>query len=248
MQKNPAPALLLWIISAHLFLGIVAYEWLPASYRGSWIFLTLLVITGAFLNVGAALILGLICFFGLAIYFILDLANQTYIERQLLLLFVTPIAPLFLSAIRYNIQMALQRFRAIQNYDHNYQHDILPITAFGHFQKELIKLLKLKGQDSYEVIHIEISNTVLIREMLGEDVWKSTQNQIMAILHHEHQSVIYHFINEELSEIKSIVIHKVESDDVDLYPAFVQALEQLTVLKLKIEQQTVYTTLPVGVY
>ncbi|SUU23279.1 Uncharacterised protein [Acinetobacter haemolyticus] len=54
MQKNPAPALVLWIISAHIFMGVVAYEWLPATYRGSWIFLLLLVIAGAYLNIGMA--------------------------------------------------------------------------------------------------------------------------------------------------------------------------------------------------
>ena len=88
MQKNPAPALVLWIISSQVFMGIIAYEWLPATYRGSWIFLLLLLIAGAFLNVGLALILGLVAFVSMAVYFALDLANQTYIERQLLLLFV----------------------------------------------------------------------------------------------------------------------------------------------------------------
>lgn len=88
MQKNPAPALVLWIIAAQVFMGIVAYEWLPASYRGSWIFLLMLLISGAFLNIGSALQVGLIAFISMTVYFSLDLANQTYIERQLLLLFV----------------------------------------------------------------------------------------------------------------------------------------------------------------
>ena len=34
-------------------MGIVAYEWLPASYKGNWIFLILLLVAGAFLNIGA---------------------------------------------------------------------------------------------------------------------------------------------------------------------------------------------------
>ncbi len=109
MQNNPAPALILWIVSSQLFMGVVAYEWLPATYRGSWVFLVILLIVGAFLNVGLALVLGLIAFISMAIYFSLDLANQTYIERQLLLLFVIPIAPIFMSAIRHNIQNALRR-------------------------------------------------------------------------------------------------------------------------------------------
>ncbi|MCH7336909.1 hypothetical protein [Acinetobacter sp. NIPH 2699] len=240
MQKNPAPALLLWIISAQVFMGIVAYEWLPASYRGSWILLLMLVIAGAYLNVGKALILGLVTFIAIAVYFFLDLANQTYIERQLLLLFVAPIAPIFLSAIRHNIKNALASYRAIQSYDRNYQHDILPLTALKHFQDELKKLLKLTQKNQYQVISTQIANTLLIREMLGEDIWKETQNKIMAILSTEQDSVIYHFINEELSEIKSIVIHENKTDQQYDHPLFIQQLQELTVLKLKIEQHTEY--------
>lgn len=240
MQKNPASALVLWIISAHVFMGIVAYEWLPASYRGSWVFLLILLIAGSFLNVGMAIILGLLTFIGVAVYFLLDLANQTYVERQLLLLFVLPITPIFLSAIRHNIQNALKTFRAIQSYDRNYQHDILPLTALNHFQEELKKLLQLTHKDHYKIISTHISNTVLIREMLGEDIWKETQNKIMAILSTERDSVIYHFINEELSQIKSIVIHEPELEENQTYPLFIQQLQELSVLKLQIEQHTEY--------
>ncbi|ENU26308.1 hypothetical protein [Acinetobacter modestus] len=236
MQKNPAPALILWIIAAQIFMGIVAYEWLPASYRGSWIFLILLLVAGAFLNIGAALLMGLVAFLSMAVYFSLDLANQTYIERQLLLLFVIPMAPIFLSAVRHNIQNALKSYRAIQSYDRNYQHDILPLTALAHFQAELRKLLQLTQKDHYKVLTTQITNTILIREMLGEDVWKETQNKIMEILSTERDSVIYHFINEELSEIKSIVIHEPEKNENQLYPFFIQQLQELSVLKLKIEQ------------
>ncbi|APR70871.1 hypothetical protein [Acinetobacter haemolyticus] len=240
MQKNPAPALVLWIISAHIFMGVVAYEWLPATYRGSWIFLLLLVIAGAYLNIGMALILGLVAFVGIAFYFFLDLANQTYIERQLLLLFVAPLAPVFLSAIRHNIKNALASYRAIQSYDRNYQHDILPLTALKHFQDQLKKLLQLTHKNHYEVISIQITNTVLIREMLGEDIWKETQNKIMTILSTEGDSNIYHFINEELSEIKSIVIHENQMDEQHPTPHFLQQLQELSVLKLKVEQHTEY--------
>ncbi|ENW03176.1 hypothetical protein [Acinetobacter beijerinckii] len=246
MQKNPAPALILWIVSSQLFMGVVAYEWLPATYRGSWIFLVILLIVGAFLNVGLALILGLIAFISMAIYFSLDLANQTYIERQLLLLFVIPIAPIFMSAIRHNIQNALRSFRAIQSYDRNYQHDILPITALKHFQVELKKLLKLTQKDHYKIYNISIINTTLIREMLGEDIWKETQNKIMSILSNDHNNVIYHFINEELSQIKSIVIHQDQLTEGFSEPEFIEKLKSLTVLKLQIVDRTEYLTPQIG--
>ena len=235
MQQKLASTLVLWIILAQIFMGIVAYEWLPETYRGSWILLLLLVMSGVFLNIGMALILGLVAFLSIAVYFSFDLTNQTYIERQLLLLFVIPIAPIFLSAIRHNIQNALRTYRAIQSYDRNYQHDILPLTALNHFQVELRKLLKLTHKDHYTVYTTHINNALLIREMLGEDVWKKTQNQIMTILSTDHDNVIYHFINEQLSEIKSIVIHENKPADDQTPPQFIQELQALSVLKLKIE-------------
>ena len=235
MQQKLAPTLILWIILAQIFMGIVAYEWLPETYRGGWILLLLLVMSGVLLNIGMALILGLVAFLSIAVNFSFDLTNQSYIERQLLLLFVIPIAPIFLSAIRHNIQNALRTYRAIQSYDRNYQHDILPLTALNHFQVELRKLLKLTHKDHYTVYTTHINNALLIREMLGEDVWKKTQNQIMTILCTDHDNVIYHFINEQLSEIKSIVIHENKPADEQTPPQFIQELQALSVLKLKIE-------------
>ena len=247
MQQKLAPTLILWIILAQIFMGIVAYEWLPVTYRGSWILLLLLVMSGVFLNIGMALILGLVAFLSMAVYFSFDLTNQSYIERQLLLLFVIPIEPIFLSAIRHNIQNALRTYRAIQSYDRNYQHDILPLTALNHFQVELRKLLKLTHKDHYTVYTTHINNALLIREMLGEDVWKKTQNQIMTILCSDHDNVIYHFINEQLSEIKSIVIHENKPADDQTPPQFIQELQALSVLKLKIEHhmETLHPTVGV---
>ena len=247
MQQKLAPTLILWIILAQIFMGIVAYEWLPETYRGGWILLLLLVMSGVFLNIGKALILGLVAFLSMTVYFSFDLTNQSYIERQLLLLFVIPIAPIFLSAIRHNIQNALRTYRAIQSYDRNYQHDILPLTALNHFQVELRKLLKLTHKDHYTVYTTHINNALLIREMLGEDVWKKTQNQIMTILCTDHDNVIYHFINEQLSEIKSIVIHENKPADDQTPPQFIQELQALSVLKLKIEHhmETLHPTVGV---
>ena len=247
MQQKLAPTLVLWIILAQIFMGIVAYEWLPVTYRGGWILLLLLMMSGVFLNIGMALILGLVTFLSMTVYFSFDLTNQSYIERQLLLLFVIPIAPIFLSAIRHNIQNALRTYRAIQSYDRNYQHDILPLTALNHFQVELRKLLKLTHKDHYTVYTTHINNALLIREMLGEDVWKKTQNQIMTILCSDHDNVIYHFINEQLSEIKSIVIHENKPADDQTSPQFIQELQALSVLKLKIEHhmETLHPTVGV---
>jgi len=45
-----------------------------------------------------------------------------------------------------------------------------------------------------------------------------------------------------LSEIKSIVIHEPSIDEHQIYPHFIQDLQELTVLKLHIEQHTEYLT------
>lgn len=71
-----------------------------------------------------SLIVGLLAFIGVAVYFLLDLGAQTHIERQLLLLFIIPLIPLFLSAVRHNIEINVQKYRDIQSYDRNYRRDI----------------------------------------------------------------------------------------------------------------------------
>lgn len=181
-QKNPGRTLVLWIIAAHLFMGMVAYEWLPVSFRGSWIFILILLISGAFLQVGASLIVGLLAFIGVAVYFLLDLGAQTHIERQLLLLFIIPLIPLFLSAVRHNIEINVQKYRDIQSYDRNYRRDIFPLSALKYFQRSFFKLLDHHHIQDYEVFEIRILNRSLIKEMLGDDVWKTTQNEMIKIL------------------------------------------------------------------
>lgn len=66
---------------------------------------------------------------------LLDLGAQTHIERQLLLLFIIPLIPLFLSAVRHNIEINVQKYRDIQSYDRNYRRDIFPLSALKYFQR-----------------------------------------------------------------------------------------------------------------
>ncbi len=82
--------------------------------------------------------------------------------------------------------------------------------------------------------------------MLGEDIWKETQNKIMSILSNDHNNVIYHFINEELSQIKSIVIHQDQLTEGFAEPEFIEKLKSLTVLKLQIVDRTEYLTPQIG--
>ncbi len=88
-----------------------------------------------------SLIVGLVAFIGVAVYFLLDLGAQTHIERQLLLLFIIPLIPLFLSAVRHNIEINVQKYRDIQSYDRNYRRDIFPLSALKYFQRSFLNYL-----------------------------------------------------------------------------------------------------------
>jgi len=236
-QKNPGRTLVLWIIVAHLFMGMVAYEWLPVSFRGSWIFILILLISGAFLKVGASLIVGLIAFVGVAVYFLLDLGAQTHIERQLLLLFIIPLIPLFLSAVRHNIEINVQKYRDIQSYDRNYRRDIFPLSALKYFQRSFFKLLDHHHIQDYEVFEIRILNRSLIKEMLGDDVWKTTQNEMIKILSQHHpQEIVFQFADDDLETIYSIVIRKQKTDE---DPDFIKKLKQIMTLRLEVEYKVI---------
>ncbi|CAG68059.1 hypothetical protein QE380_001006 [Acinetobacter baylyi] len=237
-------SILLWVIIAHIFMAIIAYEWLPASFRGSWILLLILLIAGSFLSVGWSLILGLFAFICISIYFLLDLANQTYIERQLLLLFLIPLTPIFLSAIRYNLLSHSDHLQELESYQRNTHNDIFPLSSLSTFERELWKIQdNIDTQNSYEIFHIKIQNKTLIQEMLGKDIWKNTQNKILEALAFENNESTFHFADQELESIQSIVIRNDQTNS----PEFIQKLKDITTLRLEITHSTQFfkeTTLP----
>lgn len=239
MKTRTVQTTMSWILTAHIFIAIIAYEWLPASFRGSWIFIFLLLIAGSFLTVGWALILGLVTFVAVAVYFLLDLANQTYIERQLLLLFIIPITPVLLSAIRHNLQSSLDNFQSVEVYQQKIQYDVLPLSALDNVKTELNKMLEKALIPQYEIFQILITNHSLIEDMLGADVWKNTQNQIIEKLNCPSNEISFHFINQELSEIYSIIIRDSKQQE---YPSFIQNLKDIATLRLNIKQEIIHSS------
>lgn len=233
MNDHHIRTLLYWVIFTLLFIGIIAYEWLPASYRGSWIFILSLVIAGAFFRFGVALIVGFITFFITALYFLFDLNNFAHIERQLLVLFAIPFAPLFLSAIRYNLISKHEVEQASATYDFKRSNDILPISAWENMHVELIKMFPFVALDHYELIRIKVVNRKLIEDMLGAAVWKNTQNKILEVLQQKTDGVIYHFSDDHLSEITSVIFRT--HPDAKNLPKFAHQLEQIESLKIEIE-------------
>lgn len=230
---------MLWILMAHIFVAIIAYEWLPASFRGSWIFVILLLIAGSFLSVGWALVLGLGAFISVAVYFLLDLANQTYIERQLLLLFIIPIIPVLLSAIHHNLHSSTETLQSVQSYQQKIKDDVLPLSALKSVKAELNKLLKQNMIQHYETVKVLVTNYDLIGDMLGAEVWKHTQNQMIEKLNQASDDIAFHFVNTELSEIYSIFIRKTVTDQL---PQPILDLKEISTLRLKIQHQVVNTS------
>ena len=130
MPFKHVKTVLYWINLAVFFLGMVAYEWLPTGYRGSWLFVLALVFIGGFVRFTTAVLIGIAAFFSVSIYFLFDLNSFTHIERQILLLFTVAFAPLFLSAVRYNLIATHKTQDAIQNFSFSYSNDVLSLKSW----------------------------------------------------------------------------------------------------------------------
>ena len=73
--------------------------------------------------------------------------------------------------------------------------------------------------------------------MLGDDVWKTTQNEMIQILsQHQPQEIIFQFADDDLENIYSIVIRKQKTDE---DPDFIKKLKQITTLRLEVEYQII---------
>ncbi len=180
--------------------------------------------------------MGLLAFIGVSVYFLLDLGAQTHIERQLLLLFYSSYSS-FLSAVRHNIEINVQKYRDIQSYDRNYRRDIFPLSALKYFQRSFFKLLDHHNVQDYEVFVISILNRSLIKEMLGDDVWKTTQNEMITILsQHQPNEIVFQFADDDLENIYSIVIRQQKTDE---EPDFIKKLREIMTLRLEVEYKVI---------
>ncbi|OTG78482.1 hypothetical protein B9T33_14290 [Acinetobacter sp. ANC 5054] len=233
MQFKHVQTVLYWVILAVFFLGIVAYEWLPVGYRGSWLFVLALIIAGGFVRFSTAIFIGLAAFFSISIYFLFDLNSFNHIERQILLLFIVFFAPLFLSAVRYNLIASDKSQKSIKNFSTGYSNDVLPMNTWEHMMAELLKMLPFLTLKNYEVINIEIKNQQLISEMLGEDVWKNIQNKILDLLRQKTDGVIYNFANDDLTQIRSVIFRNNPSSE--NMPQFIHVLKSVESIELQID-------------
>lgn len=233
MKNHHVQTIFYWIILTIVFTGIVGYEWLPSGYRGSWLFILALIILGGFLRFSTALIVGIFAFIAVAIYFLLDLKISITLHRQILLLFIVIFAPLFLSAVRHNLLSTYKDNKVQDKFIKAYRKGILPFSNWEDFQTEFSKTNEYSALPHYEIIVCTIKNYALIIEMLGSDEWIQIQNKILLALQQKSDAAIYHFSNETLSEISSIVIRSTASETE--LPLYIQELKQLQNIHLEIE-------------
>ncbi|PVZ85242.1 hypothetical protein C9426_20390 [Serratia sp. S1B] len=217
------------------YLGLIAYEWLSTGFRGGWILVIFMMLLGAFLRFSVAVVVGILSFILLIIYFLFDFNHFVFnIGRQLLLLFILPFAPLFLSAFRDILNSNRQTDKILDNYRLHLANNLLPIGTFKTTELQIHKLLKHHHIEAYETLSIRISNHALLRDMLNVEEWKAVQNQILAVLHQDHESSILYFTDARMSLIKSIIIHV---DEQNVTPHILEQLHQIPNLKLHIEQK-----------
>lgn len=89
----------------------------------------------------------------------------------------------------------------------------------------------------YEVFIIRILNRSLIKEMLGDDVWKTTQNEMIKILsQHEPNEIIFQFADDDLENIYSIVIRQ---EKIGEEPDFIKKLREIMTLRLEVEYKVI---------
>lgn len=204
---------------------------MPAYLRGEWIFYLLLVGLGAFLYIGRALLLGLAAFIATAFFLFYRMHLGDSVDQLVLIMFMTPIAPLWLSAVRHNLNLRRQANSAYLEFNHRSNLQILNIDAYADFQQRLISLCNRFGVDAYSEIKIDILNDQLIAEMLGEHVWRKTRIRILEILRAHADDAIFHFSDDQLTFIHSICPHPA---DTDIEPAYIAELRQIVELKLRV--------------
>lgn len=86
---------------------------------------------------------------------------------------------------------------------------IFSLSALWNISSVAFKLLDHHNVQDYEVFAIKILNRSLIKEMLGDDVWKTTQNEMIKILsQHQPNEIVFQFADDDLENIYSIMIRQ----------------------------------------
>lgn len=182
-----------WAMAMVVCLGVIGYEWLPATLRGAWLFYLALVLLGAVMTVGGGIILGLLMFLGMALYLSYSQLIGVSAERYYSMLFLVPLAPLWLSAIMYNLRLRSgteEQYWAVEDFSNT---DLASHEAQHLMLRTLKTLVKDGHLQSLREIRIHVINVSVIREVLGERAWLSIKQQLFDIFAKVKHPALLHF-------------------------------------------------------
>lgn len=221
-----------WMLVCLAATGLLAYEWIPQHLRGGWIIYLLLLASGAVLRVGQALVLGMLAFVFTGLYMFYKASMGLPIEQQTLMLVLNPAAPLWLSAIYHNLQLRRGASTALQELIQRTDVLTLNMAASAHFMLHLDILCHRSGTRGYRVIDIEVTNHLLILDMLGEQVWQSTRLRMLEVLEQHADDAIFVFAENGLTRLRCLQIGPFPEDETE--PVFVQRLRSIKELILQV--------------
>lgn len=216
-----------------VIIGLLGCEWIPDYLRGGWIFYCLLVISGVFLYISQALVLGLLTFVGLAFYLFYKLQLGQPAEKQTLMLFLAPMAPIWLSAIKHNLKLVrTSRYTLIAALQKS-KLQLLNLEAYEDFQHRIASLCRGANAISYFEVIIYVKNQALIANMLGDQSWQEIRIRMVDILAATRDEPVFHFANEEMTYLRSIHLALPLDFHEDL--PFIGELRQISGLKIEVE-------------
>lgn len=94
---------LIWPLLAVFTIGISTYSILLPAYKGEWIVLFILLISGTFFSIPIAAIVGSVTFITYSIWLFSTQLDNTLTASHFILLAFMPFTPIFLSATRLKI-------------------------------------------------------------------------------------------------------------------------------------------------
>ena len=224
-----------WAIACIVFIGLLGYEWIPEYLRGGWIFYLLLVISGAFMQIGTSLIVGIVAFLGTAAYLSYKLNLGLPSEKQTLMMFLTPLAPLWLSAIKHNLDLRKEASGLLIKFHQKSDFHVFTKDAFDDFVKKMDSICRSKGIESYRIIKVNIENQEIIEQVLGEQAWQRSRLNILSAFECSIDNEIFHFGNHEFNEFCCVDM-QFPAGSTEA-PMFLQKLSTIPELKLNISYE-----------
>ncbi|MDP1539402.1 MAG: hypothetical protein Q8L72_01955 [Moraxellaceae bacterium] len=226
-----------WLLATTFFLGLIAYEWIPSYLRGGWIFFVGMVMIGAFLKVTYAILVGLVFFLGASVYFLFKLNSGVSIDNQVLLLLMTPFAPIGFSAVLHNLDLRKNASHSLVVFKQKIEHEIIPLQLLDTFlQSQLTLLCRPDISLCYArltSIEITIKNAREIEDLLGSDEWLNIRSKVLLYIEKCIANGFHVFGDIELDKL---VLVNVDSGSSEITEQFIKNIKEISSLKTEISR------------